>query len=175
VPRPITIAPTPSPAPTERPPRPAPGPTRNPYAGLNARLNAMLPNGPVTPHVLHYSGSLSLSGRLEPTPPPSVVAQTRFLFQGSVGSGTLKMWVIGVQRRGPLLLCSGWILRFPQSIGVGILTAPNVPVGPVNGIQIGGGHQVPSGFAAGMAPIVVGMGTTECTQRALVPFTPPAP
>lgn len=137
----------------------------------------MLPHGPVTPHTLHYSGSLSLAGRLEPTPPPSVVARTRFLFQGPAGGGDgmLKMWVVGVERRGPLLICNGWILHFPQTIGQGILTAPNVPVGPANGIQIGGAHQVLSGFAAGMAPIVVGMGTAECTQRALVPFTPPAP
>ncbi len=142
-PRPITIAPTPSPAPTERP-RPVPRATRNPYAGLNARLNAMLPHGPVTPYTLHYSGSLSLAGRLEPTPPPSVVARTRFLFQGPAGGGDgmLKMWVVGVERRGPLLICNGWILHFPQTIGQGILTAPNVPVGPANGIQIGGAHQV---------------------------------
>lgn len=137
----------------------------------------MLPHGPVTPHMGHYVGSLSLSGRLEPTPPPAVLARTRFLYQGpgGGGDGTLKMWVTSVRRRGLVLICTGWILHFPQTIGQGILTAPNVPVGPVNGIQIGGPHQVPSGFAAGMAPIVVGIGSTECTQRSLTPFVPPAP
>ncbi len=171
--RPISIAPTPSPAPRARP---HPAPTRNPYAGLNARLNALLPHGPVTPHEGHYVGSLSLAGHLVPTPPPSVLARTRYLFEGVAGGGDgmIRMWVTSLQRRGPVLLCYGWILHFPASIGQGILTAPGVPVGPLNGIQIGQAHQVPSGFAAGMAPIVMGMGTSECTQRALAPFTPPA-
>ncbi|MHB8434003.1 MAG: hypothetical protein ACYC8W_07190 [Candidatus Tyrphobacter sp.] len=172
-PRPIAVAPTPSPAPTERP---HPAPTRNPYSGLNARLNALLPHGPVVPHEGHYVGTLSLAGRLVPTPPPSVLARTRYIFEGPFGGGdgTLRMWVTSVTRHGPVLICSGWILHFPRTIAQGTLTAPNVPVGPANGIQIGGMHPVYSGLAAGMAPIVVGLGTAECSERALVPFTLPA-
>ncbi len=173
-PRPIAVAPTPSPAPTERP---QPAPTRNPYAGLNARLNALIPRGPVNPHEGHYVGRLSLAGRLVPTPPPDVLARTRYIFEGPFGGGdgTLRMWVTSVARHGPVLLCSGWILHFPRTIAQGTLTAPNVPVGPANGIQIGGLHPVYSGLAAGMAPIVVGIGTAECSERALVPFTLSAP
>jgi len=169
--RPISVAPTPSPEHTERP---RPAATHNPYSGLNARLNALLPNGPVVPHEGHYIGSLSLSGRLEPTPPPDIIARTRYIYQGPFGGGdgTLKMWVTSVTRRGPILLCTGWILHYPQTIRQGTLTAPHVPVGSSNGVQIGTLHTVPSGFAAGMAPIVVGVGTSECSERALTPFTP---
>ncbi len=169
----IELPPTPRPTPR---PRPSPAPTRNPYAGLNARLNALLPNGPVVPHEGHYIGSLSLAGRLDPTPPPDVVARTKYIFEGVAGGGdgTIKMWVTSITRRGPVLVCNGWLLHYPATIGEGILTPSNVHVGPVNGIQVGGQHQVPSGFSAGMDPIVIGMGTTECTRRALVPFAPPA-
>lgn len=169
--RPISVPPTPSPARTERP---HPEQTRNPYAGLNARLNSLIPRATVTPHEGHYVGSLTLTGRLVPTPPPDVLARTRYIFQGPYGGGdgTLKMWVESVTRRGPVLICNGWILHFPAAVAQSPALPPHVAAGPANGIQIGGEHQVPSGFAAGLAPIVVGEGTTECTERALVPFTP---
>lgn len=130
----------------------------------------------MNPHEGHYVGTLSLAGRLVPTPPPDVLARTRYIFEGPFGGGdgTLRMWVTSVARHGPVLLCSGWILHFPRTIAQGTLTAPNVPVGPVNGAQIGISHPVYSGLAAGMAPIVVGIGTAECSERALVPFAPPA-
>lgn len=133
----------------------------------------MLPHGPVHPHTYQYIGSLSLAGRLEPTPPPSVLARTRYIYEGSVGGGDrLKMWVTQIARKGPVLLCTGWMLRFPQTVAQGTVTAPNVPVGPVNGIQVGTQHPVSSGLAAGLDPIVVGMGTSECTMRDLTPFAP---
>jgi hypothetical protein len=139
---------------------------------LNARLNALIPQSAVKPHSYQYSGSISLAGKLEPTPPPSVLARTRYIFQGPASSDTIKMWVVSIERRGPLLICNGWIVRYPQTIHQGVLTASNVPVGPANGIQIGVQHQVPSGFAAGLDPIVVGMGDAECSMRSLVPFIP---
>lgn len=171
-PAPISYLPPPTPRPVpvqvERP-RAA----YNPYAGLNARLNALIPQRAVKPQAFHYSGSLSLAGRLEPTPPPSVIARTRYLFQGPAASDTIKMWVVAIEHRGPLLICNGWIVRYPQTIHQGVLTAPNVPVGPANGIQIGTQHQISTGLAAGLEPIVVGMGDAECSMRSLVPFIPP--
>jgi hypothetical protein len=168
-PKPITFEPTPSPK-----PRiayvPHPRVTSNPYAGLNEHLNAMLPHGSVTPHEYHYRGTISLAGRLEPTPPPSVLAQTKYIFEGAAASDTIKVWVVSLERRGPLLLCHGWILKFPQTIRQGVQTAPNVPVGAANGIQIGTQHSVWSGYTAGLSPIVEGMGDTECSQRSLVPY-----
>lgn len=160
-------------------PRPVPVPIQrpraayNPYSGLNERLNALIPQSSVKPHAYQYSGHVSLAGRLEPTPPPSVLARTRYLFQGPASSDMIKMWVVSVEHRGPILICNGWIVRYPQTVHQGILTASNVPVGPANGIQIGAQRQVPSGFAAGLEPIVVGMGDAECSMRSLVPFIPP--
>jgi hypothetical protein len=169
-PAPISYLPPPTPRPV---PIAHPRAAYNPYAGLNARLNSLIPQSAVTPHAYQYSNSISLAGKLEPTPPPSVLARTRYLFQGPAASDTIKMWVVAVEHRGPILICNGWIVRYPQIVRQGVLTASNVPVGPANGIQIGTQHQVPSGFAAGLDPIVVGMGNAECSMRSLVPFIPP--
>lgn len=174
-PRPIAVAPTPTPVPTQRP-RPVPKPTRNPYAGLNARLNALLPSGPVTVHQGHYVGSLDLSGRLEPTPPPEALARTRYIFEGPAGGGhgRIKMWVASVQRKGPIVICTGWMVRFPETVSQGILAGAGAPNLGANGIQIGGQHTVQTGLASGMDPIILGNGSMECSERALTPFTPPA-
>lgn len=170
-PKPVSVPATPSPRPTARP---QPRSTRNPYSGLNARLNAMLPHEAVHPHAYQYTGSVSLSGRLEPTPPPAVLAETKYLYDGSVGGGDrMKMWVTALQHRGPFLMCTGWMVRFPRTPGTDTLS-PSIAA-PANGIQIGTTRQVPSGFSAGMEPIVVGMGTMECTQRGLTPYAPGRP
>jgi hypothetical protein len=163
----ISVAPTPSPRRSERP---RPSPTRNPYGNLNAHLNALIPQATVTPHEGHYVGSISLEGRLDPTPPPEALARTHYVYEGADGSGTMKMWVTSITRRGPVMLCTGWIVRYPQTVGRNTFSAPNS--GPANGIQIGRQHSIQSSFAAGMNPIVVGDGTAECSARGLTPYTP---
>ncbi len=134
----------------------------------------MLPSGPVTVHEGHYVGSIDLTGRLEPTPPPDALARTRYIYEGMSGRDRIKMWVASVQHKGPVLICTGWMVRFPQTVTQGILAGTGAPNQGANGIVIGSQHPVQSGLAAGMDPIVLGNGTTECSERALTPFTPPA-
>lgn len=112
---------------------------------------------------------------MEPTPPPEIVALTKFTFQErGAGSDALdKMWVTGTHREGPALICDGWMLRYPQSsqpaTQVGTATHPVAGNIGVN-IGIGGGAN-----AGGLGvPIVEATAHVTCTERALVPFTPPS-
>ena len=60
-------------------------PTRAPRTqsapNINAKLRALLPNNPVNPQSKQYTPSYSLRGRLEPTPPPEVLAQTKYIYE----------------------------------------------------------------------------------------------
>ncbi len=178
--RPIEVRPTPA---TEITPAPKSQSPRN----LNAKLRAMLPNNPVNPTSKSYTPSYSLRGRLEPTPPPEILAKTKYIYEvhGTGGERTVKMWVISARKDGPTTICTGWLVRYPQAERGGYAEAPssynvqnNVHAGPANGTQItiggGGGHaNTPlSPFAAGLAPIVDGMLSQPCDGRLLVPYVP---
>ncbi|MHB8147934.1 MAG: hypothetical protein ACYDGM_11835 [Vulcanimicrobiaceae bacterium] len=143
---------------------------------LNARLRAMLPHNPVNPQLKEYTPPVSLRGRLVPTPPPEVVAQTKYRLTeyGSGNENRIEMWVTGIRHAGPLTLCSGWLLRFPHAAR----TASGGGA-PANGVQIGlfGGHSKPplAPFDEGLNPIVEAAATVECSERHLTPFSPASP
>ena len=126
-----------------------------------------------------YTPTYSLRGRLEPTPPPEVLARTKYMYEtrGVGNEARVKMWVTSARKSGPTTICTGWLVRYPQPIRGNYAPLPsNVNSGAANGTQIavgGGGGAAPplSPFAAGIAPIVDGIVTQACDGRLLVPFT----
>jgi hypothetical protein len=179
--RPIAVRPTPSPAAAV-----TPAPRSQHATNLNARLRAMLPNNPVHPTTKQYAPSYSLRGRLEPTPPPDVLARTKYIYEvrGTGNEALVRMWVVATHKAGPTTICTGWLVRYPQALRGGYADGPGpsnvqsaVHSGPANGTQIsiGGGsgdHEPLSPFAAGIAPIVDGMLSQPCDGRLLVPYAP---
>jgi hypothetical protein len=144
-----------------------------------------LPNNPVNPQSKSYTPNISLRGRMEPTPPPDVLAKTKYMYEvrGTGREALVKMWVTAARKEGPTTVCTGWLVRYPQAERGGYADAPGPYVqsgqhaGPANGTQIavgGGGHDdTPlSPFDAGIAPIVDGMVSQPCDGRLLVPFAP---
>lgn len=134
----------------------------------------MLPNNPVNPTSKTYRQDITLDGRIVPTPPPDVVALTKFIFEErhSGNEARIKMWVTNVRHVGTLTYCDGWLLRFPQSppATATFVQPPGTHIPPANGTQIGG---VPGGE---LPPIVEAGVSTLCSERALVPFAAsPAP
>ena len=131
----------------------------------------MLPHNDVNPHEYSQSFHPGLRGSMEPTPPPEVVAVTKFMFQEKgAGSDALdKMWVTSTHREGPALICDGWMLRYPPASQpapkVGTMTHP-----------VSGGIAIQVGTAnVGLGPpIVEASAHVSCTERALVPFAPPS-
>jgi hypothetical protein len=156
--RPIAVPPTAS-------PQPAATHSPSPAAiSLNDRLRGLLPNGPVTPNTKSYAPHLSLSGQMDPTPPPEILAQTKFIYKSRGGSEALVMWVTSEHKSGMTTVCTGWLVRYPLN------QAASHPgdFAPANGAQvsIGGGH------AAGvLPPIVEGVVTEPCEGRMLVPYS----
>gem|GEM_PF-775907 len=179
--RPIQIRPTPVPPGTSAPK------TAN-APNINAKLRAMLPHNPINPTTRSYTPSYSLRGRLEPTPPPEVLAKTKYIYEvrGTGNEERVKMWVTETRKAGPTTICTGWLVRYPQPLRGGNAEAVgpsnvqnNVPAGPANGTQItigGGGptaqHESLAPFAAGIAPIVDGMVSQPCDGRLLAPYVP---
>jgi hypothetical protein len=181
--RPIEVPPTPAAAAVRV--TPAPKPTSAP-PNINARLRALLPNNPVHPTSKSYTPTYSLRGRLEPTPPPDVLARTKYIYEvhGTGGEARVKMWVTAARKDGPTTICTGWLVRYPQPATGGYADAPgpynvatNVHAGPANGTQIavggGGPARAPLGpFDAGIAPIVDGIVSQPCDGRLLKPYVP---
>ncbi|MBV8067313.1 MAG: hypothetical protein JO113_04995 [Candidatus Eremiobacteraeota bacterium] len=183
--RPIQIQPTP-PAVRTTPAPKAKGAPPN----INAKLRALLPNNPVNPSTKSYTPNLSLRGHLEPTPPPDVLAKTKYMYDvtGTGNEARVKMWVIAARKDGPTTICTGWLVRYPQAErgGYAVAAGPDSTIvhsntygGPANGTQItiGGGGPAKSAlspFDAGIAPIVDGMVSQPCDGRRLVPYAPSA-
>lgn len=149
----------------------------------------MLPNNPVNPTTKQYTPTYSLRGRLEPTPPPDVLARTKYIYEvrGTGSEALVRMWVVAAHKEGPTTICTGWLVRYPQAMRGGYADAAgpdssivhsNVHGGDsANGTQvtIGGGPQnnAPlSPFGSGIAPIVDGMVSQACDGRRLVPYAP---
>jgi len=179
--RPVAVPPTAAPIMRATPrPRATPG-------NLNAKLRALLPNNPVHPTTKSYGATYSLRGRLEPTPPPEVLAKTKYIYEvrRTGGEARVKMWVTAARKDGPTTICTGWLVRYPQQLrgGYADVAGPDSSVvhsnlhgGPANGTQVtiggGSGGQPASPFAAGLAPIVDGIVSAPCDGRLLVPFVP---
>ncbi len=165
---PVAVPPTPSPKPQPKATATASPSTAN---DINDKLRGLLPHNAVIPHEANVSFHPGLRGSMEPTPPPEIVAMTKFMFQEKgAGSDALdKMWVTGTHREGPALICDGWMLRYPPA------SQPAVQQGtmthPVSGGIVISTAGLPGGFGA---PIVEATAHVTCTQRALVPFTQPA-
>jgi len=150
----------------------------------------MIPNNPVHPTTKQYTMNYSLRGKIEPTPPPDVLAATKYMYevQGTGNESRVKMWVTGARKAGPTTICTGWLVRYPEAIRGGYAD-PGGPANvqnqqhsaPANGTQIAIGGNGParaplSPFDSGIAPIVDGMVSQPCDGRRLVPFVPsPAP
>jgi hypothetical protein len=181
--RPIAVPPTPPPG-----PRTTPAPKTQNARNINAKLRALLPNNPVHPTSKTYTPTYSLRGRLEPTPPPEVLAKTKYIYEvKNIGQeARVKMWVTDARKAGPTTICTGWLVRYPEAVRGGYAEAagPDSSIvhgdlhgGPANGTQIsigGGGaaHEPVSPFAAGLTPIVDGIVSQPCDGRLLVPFAP---
>jgi hypothetical protein len=118
----------------------------------------LLPSNPVVPSEKSYHYQVSL-GPLAPTPPPDAIAQTKYYYEerGSGSDGLIKMWVSSVRHVGPLTICEGWMLRYPQ--------AHQSAFGNGTQITIGG----PTGGGL-LPPIVEAHASIECSERSLVPF-----
>ncbi|MDE2483510.1 MAG: hypothetical protein KGN02_15140, partial [bacterium] len=161
--RPVNLRPSPSPAPGGGSP-----------IDINAKLRALLPHNAVNPTQKSYHPALSL-GSLNPTPPPAVLAATKYVFEerGAGSDARTKMWVTSVHREGPVTICEGWMLRFPLSTQPasvqGTFTHPLA-----GGIQIGATIGGSAGRGLG-APIIEEHARTVCSPRRLVPFSPPQP
>ncbi len=167
-PAPVVVPPTPSPR-----PQPKPTASANRY-DINAKLRGLLPHNAVNPSEFHESFQPGLRGSMEPTPPPSVIAMTKYTFQerGAGDDALDKMWVTGTHREGPALICDGWLLRYPSS------SQPAAQQGSMSHPVSGGiAVSVPIGGASagGLGiPIVEASAHLACTEHALVPFTPPS-
>jgi hypothetical protein len=85
----------------------------------------MLPNNPVNPQSKQYTPSYSLRGRLEPTPPPDVLARTKYIYEvkGTGNEDHVKMWVIAARKAGPTTICTGWLVRYPRAVRGGYAVA----------------------------------------------------
>jgi hypothetical protein len=171
------VPPTPKPTPVT-----TPAPKKTSAANnLNNKLRALLPSGPVNPSSKQYVPQLSLRGRLEPTPPPDVLAKTKYYYETrGVGSEErIRMWVTAARKDGPTTICTGWLVRYPEPERGGYASTPsNVHVGGANGTQIAIGGNGPARdpvgpFDAGIAPIVEGMVSQPCDGRLLQPYTAP--
>lgn len=115
---------------------------------------------------------------MEPTPPPEVVAMTKFTYEErGAGSDALdRMWVTNTHREGPALICDGWLVRYPQvsqpAFRQGNM-ANNVSGGIAVSTSVGGAAHGGVG-----PPIIEAAAHVPCTAHALVPFTrssPPSP
>jgi hypothetical protein len=142
---------------------------------LNDLLGKMIPHNAVNPPHSATSFHVAVNTSMEPTPPPEIVAMTKFTYQekGAGSDALVKMWVTGTHREGPALICDGWLVRYPQTSQpaqmAGTMAHP-VSGGIVIGTSVGGSA------AGGLGPpIVEAQAHVSCTQRGLVPFTRPAP
>jgi hypothetical protein len=162
--RPIQVRPTPK-APAASTPAPR-------ASNLNAKLRALLPNNPVHPTSKQYGPNFSLEGRMEPTPPPDILAKTKYIYRSAGGGseGRVIMWVTQTRKAGLVTLCTGWLVRYPLAETPPTVPAVNHPgsIGSANGAQIGiGGARALPGL---MPPIVDGIVTEACEERLLTPF-----
>ncbi|HKE37113.1 MAG TPA: hypothetical protein VKB39_06770 [Candidatus Baltobacteraceae bacterium] len=160
--RPIQVAPTPSPAPRSTPSSTPPN--------INAKLRALLPNNPVNPTMKQYTPTYSLRGRMEPTPPPDVLARTKYIYRSDRGTERVVMWVTDAHKSGLTTSCTGWLVRYPvnaEPVHAGAGTLHPTDIAPANGTQMSVGGGAGNGY---LPPIVDGIVTQACEGRLLEPY-----
>jgi hypothetical protein len=99
---------------------------------LNQRLKSLIPTAAPAPSPAagkHYSFvNLRFSPPPEPTPPPDVIAATKYVYSENIASQHWKHWPLGaapeevalrmyvtaVKHIGPITWCTGWIARMPD-------------------------------------------------------------
>jgi hypothetical protein len=143
---------------------------------LGNLLAGMIPHNNVNIQNTQHAYNVAVGGAMEPTPPPEILAQTKFMYQekGAGSDALTKMWVTGTHREGPLLICDGWLVRYPAAGQPGFMhgTMTNPTSGGIAmGIPLGGSGGTP----AHGAPIVEGMSHVSCQARGLVPIVPGSP
>jgi hypothetical protein len=137
----------------------------------------MLPHNPVNPTSKQYTPSLTLRGRMEPTPPPDVLAKTKYIYRSQGGSeGRIVMWVTEAHKSGITTTCTGWMVRYPLATEATVASTSGIQangIPPANGsnVSVGGPHAAPPL----MPPIVEGMVTEPCEGRWLEPYSGAGP
>ncbi|MFN2528568.1 MAG: hypothetical protein ABR584_07615 [Candidatus Baltobacteraceae bacterium] len=179
-PKPIALpppTPTPAPTPRPRPTKTVPPKKQQAYSDLNARLRGMLPSGPVTPTTTRFSPGASGAYFGDPTPPPQVLAVTKFTYVagphkhmfGNAQNDRMIMYVKSTRRIGPATLCTGWLLIFPS---------PQASYGQIN-MQNGKLQTNPAPRPDNnIQPEIQESATIDCPAGQLQPYRPrtsPAP
>ena len=174
-PRRVSVPPTPTPAPkrTAKPPSVSPQKAKV-YADLNARLRKLLPNNPVKPTTKRYSAGPEAMRPSEPTPPPDVVAKTKYIYHSNGGRAAdrFTMWVTALKKLGFLTMCYGWLVRYPSAPpSYGSVSAG--ASGPLHGGAVvvpNPGPRPENGFM----PIIEPDAAYVCPAGSLQPFYPQA-
>jgi hypothetical protein len=179
-PRPVQAPPTPAPESTPKP-RPAAKATKEP-PDINARLRSLIPTGPVAgPQSKQYSGKIGDIGKnLAPTPPPEILARTKFTAEHKPGGEKWKWWplsgaaeeayvkfyVTDVRDEGGVRVCHGWVARYPivaSSSYNGITLNPSDP------------SRYPGRLSQPKTKWIVEPDVTFACPKDMTPFTPPSP
>ena len=174
--RPISMPPTPAPLP--RPSKTLASATQHAYNDLGARLKKLLPTGgPVEVHVGHYAPK-SFAKPGFPTPPPEVLAATKFLYESQDVKGLWRMvggkeqrvvmYVTAVKNHGAVSTCTGWLIRFP------LPPAPyraSAAAGPFHGGGVTVDNPGPGGRNA-YEPVVESDASFQCETARLQPYVP---
>lgn len=144
---------------------------------LRSRLLAGLPKAPVNPTQAHYNGTANIAKPGDPTPPPEVLARTKFIYENrgvakafKIFGGSeqrIKMYVTDVKKHGAFSTCTGWLVRYPQGGST-----------PAFG-SIGADGKLNAGYpgrggANTYQPVIEEHVTFECETARLEPFVPPA-
>ena len=156
-------------------PHPAPVHPSKRAESLNQRLQSLIPTAaPSTASpapAKHYSFlNIKSTPEPEPTPPPDVLAATKYLYVENIAGQKWKHWPLGaapeelavkmyvtsIKRIGPITWCTGWVLRYPMNS------------------TDRGGYTVDSDRDLTPKPVIEPNASFICSGH-LEPFTPPTP
>jgi len=166
--RPIAVPPSPRPSPRNTGGSSGTGIHNN----LGDLLSKMIPHNAVNPTQSGAHFHVALDASMDPTPPPDIVAITKYTYEerGAGEDALDKMWVTNTYRRGPVLMCEGWLVRYPPA------TQPAFKQGTMtNNVSGGIAISLSNGHPGLGPPIVDARASAPCSERALVPFTRPSP
>ena len=107
----------------------------------------------------------------EPTPPPEIVAKTKFIYRSAShrAEDRFTMWVTALKKLGLITVCSGWLVRYPSAPpSYGTVAAG--ASGPLHGqvTVLNPGPRPQNAFM----PIIEASASYVCPAGSLVPFYP---